>query len=210
MKKILIIFCLFFFIVSTPLRAETEDTQVLLRGFSHLYPAIDHVYTGLFPGIALSKRTEIFPMLAVNISLTDTYFLEACLGASQINDMDGGLAQHSIGLGHYDAIEKLEDIYYYFSLSLRNFNATYISSSALVLEALLEQKLNKVYFGIGIDLISQDYKISSGGKYSADKDRIYHAAMVLHARTPFLNLRASGLPGEINVNFSVNLNMEKK
>lgn len=210
MKKVLIIFFLFSFFISTPLRAETEDVKAILRGFSRLYPAIEHIHTSLHPGISLGKRAEVFPMLAVNISLTDTYFLEACLGAAQVNDIDGGLAQYSIGLGHYNAIKKLEDLYYSFALSLRNFNSTYIGSSALVLEALLEQKVNKLYFGIGIDLISQDYKISSGGEYSADKDRIYHAALIVYARTHFLNLRASGLPGGVNVNFSVNLNMEKK
>ncbi|MFA6618404.1 MAG: hypothetical protein WCT23_04980 [Candidatus Neomarinimicrobiota bacterium] len=210
MKKVLILFFLFSFFISTPLRAEAEDVKVMLRGFSRLYPAMEHVHTNLHPGIALTSRGEVFPLLATNISLADTYFLEACLGAAKVNNIDGGLAQYSIGLGHYDSIKKMENLYYSFALSLRNFNSTYINSSALVFEALLEQKVDQLYVGIGLDLISQDYKIRSGGEYSEDKDRIYHPALIVHLRTRFLNLRAAGVPGGVNLNLSANLNMEKK
>lgn len=203
-------FFLFPFFISALLGTETEDGGLMLRGFSHLHPTIDHAHTTLNLGLGLGEKSELFPMVATNISLSDTYFLEACFGAGELNDIDGGLSQYSIGLGNYDAIKSKENLYYSIALSLRKFNSTYISSSALVLEALLEQRVDNLYLGLGIDLISQDYNIFSGSKYTIGSDRIYHATMIVYARTGLLDIRVCGLPGALNINLSLNLNMEKK
>ncbi len=209
MKKILLIIICIMLSIPLLFADDSENANKIIKGFIYKYPAIPHLYNSIHPSLSLGKGRDLLPMFAGNITLGGPYFLEVCVGAGESSEVSAALTQYSFGLGIYEALKNREDHYYSLSLSLRNVQSAFLRTSSLVMEALVEQKVNNIYVGVGLDLISQDYTILEGSRFSAGSDRIYHVGLIAYARAGILGLRISGVPEEFNINFSVALNMEK-
>lgn len=201
-----IIICLVF---GSLLWANEADVEQMMGELASFSVPMDKAHVSVNPGFVYSATNPGFPMIAVNIPFAGNYYLSGEIGAGTNYYEQGGLNLFAVGLGYYQLFANFEDLYFDLGVSYRNMRSQNYSSDILSGALLIEQKLYKIFVGVGAELKVQDIEIVNSNLFPDMNDRLTKLLVNIRLRSPLGNIEIKGTPDNIIAGMSWTLKLDK-
>ena len=166
----------------------------MMNELAYLSIPADREHISVTPGFTYSPAFSGFSLLNVTIPFAGNYYMTGTAGAGHDIYEPGILTLITVGLGYRDIFPNITDLYYDLGVSYRNIKSGTYNSDILSFEFLVEQRIQKVFLGVGIDMRVQDYEIVDSNVFSDASDRLFKAMIKVQLRSPLGNIELKGMP----------------